>query len=82
MPRPKRSLHDLALHGTFRVERHQHLLASEELREQSPYGDERCTALWNELRDLQRAYRETPWPRVRRALAHEFADVVRQIHRG
>jgi hypothetical protein len=64
---PAKSLREHVRDGSFRPSRHAHLLDGEDLPE--------TTA--KQLRDLQRIYRYLHWsPRVRAALAVEFAETI------
>jgi hypothetical protein len=67
MAPPAKTLREHVRDGTFRPSRHAHLLDSEDLPETTP----------KPLRDLQRIYRYLHWsPRVRAALAVEFAETI------
>lgn len=81
MSRPPKKLLQLVLEGTFRADRHAHLLAGEPLPEKPPYRDRLRKHIWAKLRDWQ-AWFALEGPDGQREVAREFGALVRALHFG
>lgn len=86
MARPRKTLPELVLAGTFRIDRHARLLTStdprDELTPTAPLRGRRRKHLWALLRDWIWHYEQEVSRAKRRELVEEFAAIVRALHRA
>ncbi len=88
MGRPRKTLLERVLAGSFRADRYSGLLEGELLPATSPFTDRRGRRLWQELRQAQQEYQEAVDDKLfsaewrRGVAARSFSRLVRALHGG
>jgi hypothetical protein len=88
MGRPRKTLTERVLAGSFRADRYASLLGGELLPATPPFTDRRRRRLWQQLREAQRHYQEATdgqaisTERWRAIEARSFSRLVLALHGG
>jgi len=88
MGRPRKTLTERVLAGSFRADRYASLLGGELLPATPPFADRRRRRLWQQLRQVQRDYQEAKdsiaisAERWREIAARNFSRLVIGLHGG
>ena len=86
MGRPRKTLTERVLAGSFRADRYASLLGGELLPATPPFADRRRRRLWQQLREAQRRYQEAAdslaisAERWREIEARSFSRLVLALH--